>query len=1046
MFYRRDAKADDQARHDLLRGGEPGQVQAYDTFYLDKLIVPQDWQEPEESLPLPPVESATGSPTAEVDGEIDGMDFASADSKWKVSNHVFRRATPPDTPPDPAPDTGPGTPAEPEPEPEPTTAPAEPPAPAEGAYTVINADGSHSTIQDVEGAVNRLNLKEEAPGAGISRVQLVAMLTILPKTERFDIDAMLSGPADPFAGAGAGADAGADADADADADDGPVVEMNDNRPFPPNIPRPTDTIGRDLWRKLRVFMLIIRLVPETTKGSWYAFLRSQDIVPMSEPSFPASQKWTRKQTEDALKAMEARMNLDDILKTQVEDEDEDEDGGQDEAREPTPAPEEPVVIDAGVPETSETDDAVALPPAPETAAVDTEDAAASQESSRRGSVAEKPVNKINGADAPKPDGVEPQPPKTDLSAEDMMLQLEKKFGLKVDAPPLPEPPQKTKASNRWDTLKIKVVKPAPTNEAVDWSKVNMNDIRWLQEMKNNLRFITRDILNALLEEEFSVQVRAIVVQRRARNNWKKCRLRISTTTEVFRVKRQSLSAMNPFERHVFMAMRMRKMRLAVFEGGKMTKRVTLELFRALEIHTSIAAGDEGAASMGKQIPVEMDAFFHNFNELLFATVDEFINELVGEEFMMMDEAELVPGIGIKYRDCVDVWTDVVNEVVDEEVEKVRQTVVLPELEIMQYYAKLRKGGHHKIAATAGMFTTLDTETSSISSEQESALGGLTVNQMLSRYSMITDSDKRRYAAYFTINSEYDEDIKDVALNVESMIVAVQRIIKDNPYNGHEKLSKIEIKYLLAMFPVQKGPKRTITLANFFIVASLAEKMTSVAISLDPKTTAASHKRSREKRSLYNCHNVEELKAKMKSIWLLNNPNAFGQISLSTLEITLRAGRMDKANIGRIISHFGALGREELDLLDFVAYMPLFQEIHEAVTEDPLSMESRVLDAASGILQARKCFMRWRRRVHLRKTANVWKHKKGVTRAANKMLGVVKRRRASQAMVQQEKMREDLAAVKEKNTPKKIVFVKRVKSRAPSASDAPSTNTPHDETA
>ena len=84
---------------------------------------------------------------------------------------------------------------------------------------------------------------------------------------------------------------------------------------------------------------------------------------------------------------------------------------------------------------------------------------------------------------------------------------------------------------------------------------------------------------------------------------------------------------------------------------------------------------------------------------------------------------------------------------------------------------------------------------------------------------------------------------------------------------------------------------------------------------------------------------------MKSLWLLNSPNSFGQITLSTLEISLRAGRMDDKSIKRIITHFMGEAKECLDVLDFVAYMPFFSEMHSAVTEAPLSNDVRQVNAS-----------------------------------------------------------------------------------------------------
>ena len=52
-----------------------------------------------------------------------------------------------------------------------------------------------------------------------------------------------------------------------------------------------------------------------------------------------------------------------------------------------------------------------------------------------------------------------------------------------------------------------------------------------------------------------------------------------------------------------------------------------------------------------------------------------------------------------------------------------------------------------------------------------------------------------------------------------------------------------------------------------------------------------------------------------------------------------------------------LGSDELGILEFAAYMPLFAEMHHNITEAPLSDHSRVLDAVVLMQVVRKCFRR-----------------------------------------------------------------------------------------
>ena len=146
VFCRGYASTADQARRDVLRGGEPGagprtglvqsgfeimfpeltpavherlaapEGQAHATFHPD--TPPTVTENPEAPPALPPTpDTAAGSPTAQDDenaaddddDENAAVGFATADGMWQTSNHTLGLglATPPATPPDPAPEANP---------------------------------------------------------------------------------------------------------------------------------------------------------------------------------------------------------------------------------------------------------------------------------------------------------------------------------------------------------------------------------------------------------------------------------------------------------------------------------------------------------------------------------------------------------------------------------------------------------------------------------------------------------------------------------------------------------------------------------------------------------------------------------------------------------------------------------------------------------------------------------------------------------------------------------------------------------------------------
>ena len=526
----------------------------------------------------------------------------------------------------------------------------------------------------------------------------------------------------------------------------------------------------------------------------------------------------------------------------------------------------------------------------------------------------------------------------------------------------------------------------------------------LQASVTRLQEKQQGVIDVMLEDmlffEMLPQLRPIVIAARAIVNWSKCRIKCTfKAIETQASSSESVGDMNDYQMQLFLAVKKKKLDQALFQANDhLSEAEAASLLQALEIYSQ---QDTAGTVDGALYTSGMDAFFWNYNRVLHQVVDEFVQFAVDDQMMMFSDEEIAPGVGVRYRDCVNAWSDILDEVLAEYMVKMRITVLLPEIEIKMYYARLRKHGRNAVGTQHFTMTALEIDSTEITSELAGTLGSLSVNQILDRYSTIPEVDKRRYGAYFTIHAEYDRALQDVGLTEAAMVESVQRIISDNPFNGHDKLSDEEIQYLLSMVAVERradeaesNPNGIIQARQFFTVAALAEKMTDVTMSVslmnEDKQQDGGARPAGQQRSVYNCENVGQLKDKMKSMWILNSPNSFGCISLSTLEITLRAGRMDRDNIRRIIDHFRSNGRDELDILDFVAYMPLFHEIHVAVMDAPLNAEARALDAVSGLLQARKCFIKWRRRMQHRKIAREMMLFKPGHKGANKFIGRLKR--------------------------------------------------------
>ena len=258
------------------------------------------------------------------------------------------------------------------------------------------------------------------------------------------------------------------------------------------------------------------------------------------------------------------------------------------------------------------------------------------------------------------------------------------------------------------------------------------------------------------------------------------------------------------------------------------------------------------------------------------------------------------------------------------------------------------------------------------------LGDVSVSLLLSRYSTVVEEDTQHYVPIFLRFAKFDGTLNEneAVLERSTVIDALQSVCS---LNG-DVLSETEQEYLLEMFDMRGEDGTAVkcaTIKEFFIIAALAEKM--AYISRSGKSLFGT---SGSAKSVYEVSDVKQLKQNLKSLWVVNSPNTFGQIALSTLEISLRAGRMDDTSIRRIVNHFMSEAKESLDVLDFVAYvvffkvrdthtvsalssrlpchwlahpspqcnhrfryMPFFNEMHDAVTEAPLSNEVRLLEAS-----------------------------------------------------------------------------------------------------
>ena len=462
--------------------------------------------------------------------------------------------------------------------------------------------------------------------------------------------------------------------------------------------------------------------------------------------------------------------------------------------------------------------------------------------------------------------------------------------------------------------------------------------------------LCHELANLILAEAIFIECVIACKSARATRNWQRCRIKVylGKTIRITKV-----SKMTTFQKSVFFQMTMRKEWRRFDKKGKMTPGILAAFTIFMEMQDN---------NQDMTCPPEMDALFTICSQLLREVTNEFIEQVIVQEADVEPEHVKHLVKFANFKDSLWLYEMVLDEVIAAFIDRLRITVILPDLETIAHYKKCIRVKEDVVQSKKSlMLTTMETEQQNMTGG--TAMGSLTVSEMLDRYSTISEQDKIRFLASFRENAVYDKDLDNFGLDEAALSNAIQGLVVSC---GNKMLRKTEMAYLMEMFGpavVGCGPNKVVTANQYFVIAALAERM-GHANNVSCNTATSNI-------DIYDCEDFSELKEKLKSLWLLNSPNSFGMISLSTLEITLIAGRMDQNSIASIIGHFNNLGCEELDVLDFVAYMPLFNEMHDAVTDQPLSEDTRMLDVATGWFQARKAFKKWRRLVTTRRAAGAW---------------------------------------------------------------------------
>jgi Ca2+-binding EF-hand superfamily protein len=136
----------------------------------------------------------------------------------------------------------------------------------------------------------------------------------------------------------------------------------------------------------------------------------------------------------------------------------------------------------------------------------------------------------------------------------------------------------------------------------------------------------------------------------------------------------------------------------------------------------------------------------------------------------------------------------------------------------------------------------------------------------------------------------------------------------------------------------------VTFVQFATIAALSEKISS----LDAAT-----------QKVANDMNFEALERKLqraKEIFSLHDTKNEGEIPLDQVQIILQSGRIAEEHQQQVMTQLAAQGFDSMSFFDFLAYVPLFVDIHDDIITHTLSSDAR--PAISDVVNAKLIGRRW----------------------------------------------------------------------------------------
>eukprot|EP00043_Microstomoeca_roanoka_P016491 m.168970 g.168970 ORF g.168970 m.168970 type:complete len:741 (-) comp16468_c7_seq11:524-2746(-) len=182
---------------------------------------------------------------------------------------------------------------------------------------------------------------------------------------------------------------------------------------------------------------------------------------------------------------------------------------------------------------------------------------------------------------------------------------------------------------------------------------------------------------------------------------------------------------------------------------------------------------------------------------------------------------------------------------------------------------------------------------------------------LSRYCILTQEQLRQYRIVFD-NLDRDKDGEISHVELEFGVKTVNKHV----------ITTRELEYVNVVLEVQQA--RAITFRMFAIISALSERVVGLDLFV---------------RNLINAMDAHALAQKIigcKSLFYILDEKRCGHVGVDDLSNELIAGRISKEHEEIIIDKFTEDGKEEVDFLDFLTYIPLFVEIHDTINSNPFN--------------------------------------------------------------------------------------------------------------